>query len=129
MLKLIVRVSVLTTLAMLFFSGAAFAGDCKDVKFKFTNKTAAKVKVKSISIKGNDGSWTENIDNRQIDTNRNYTTNKRRLNKLDSGKKGTFTVNFERWDAPNNKWRDKSQTFSNQSCADGKTFSFTLTTR
>ena len=129
MSKTFVRVVVLSVFAMIFTAGNAFAGDCKQVKFKFTNSTAAKVKVKNIRIQGNDGTWTENIGNHQIETNRVYTTNKRRLNKLDSGKAGKFTVNYDRWDAPNNKWKGKSQTFSNQKCSDGKTFSFKLTNK
>ena len=107
----------------------ASAGDCKSVKFKFTDSTGAKIKVKTIECKGNDGSWTENISNKQIETNKSYTTGSRRLNKLDSGKSGDFTVKYDRWDAPNNKWKAKSQKFSNKKCTDGKTFSFTLTVK
>ena len=110
-------------------STAALAGDCKGVKFKFTNNTGAKVKVTKIDIKGNDGSWTENIGNKQIMEGKKYTTNKRRLNKLDSGKKGDFTVKYDRWKGVDNKWYGKSQKFSGKKCNDDKTFKFTLTNK
>lgn len=129
MTKWIARITTLAFAATLFTAGTAFAGDCKGVKFKFTNSTGAKVKVKSIYINGNDGSWTENIGNKQIETNKSYTTNKRRLNKLDSGKSGTFTVKYDRYDAPNKKWYAKSQKWSNQKCSDNKPFSFKLTVK
>ena len=111
----------------MLMSTAAFAGDCRQVKFQFTNNTGAKVKVKKIDIKGNDGSWTENIGNEQILMGKKYTTKNRKLNKLDSGKKGDFTVKYDRWSAGNNKWTGKSQKFSGKKCNDGKTFKFTLT--
>ncbi len=109
------------------FATTAVAGDCNKVRFEFTNSTGAKVKVKKVHIKGNDGSWNENISNKQILTGKKHKTAKRRLNKLDSGKKGDFTVKYDRWDAPNNKWKAASQKFSGLKCTDGKTFKFDLT--
>jgi len=103
---------VVATMGVVFLSAItlpSYAGDCKKVKFKFTNHSGSKIKIKSIYIVGNDGSWTENISNTQIDNNHSDTTNKRSLNKLDSGKTGTFKVKYDKWDAPDNKW-NKNQT-------------------
>ena len=77
----------------------SYAGDCREVKFEFNNKwkvagTGVEIKVKKIAIVGNDGSWNENINNKTIQPNKKHTTNKRKLNKLDSGKSGTFTVHL-----------------------------------
>lgn len=122
-------IATATTLGLLMGFGIgneAFAGDCRQVKFSFTNKTASRIKVKKIEIKGNDGSWTENIANKTIDTNKSYTTNKRRLNKLDSGKKGNFKVLYDSWDGANSKWRSRSKSFNGQMCSDGKTFRFRI---
>jgi len=74
---------VATTLtAVLMSSGTAFAGDCKQVKFKVTNKlilpgtsAGVEIKVKKIAIVGNDGSWNENIGNKKIEYNKSHTTN------------------------------------------------------
>ncbi len=121
---------IVTTMGIVFLSALSlpsYAGDCKQVKFKFTNNAGSKIKVKSIDINGNDGSWTENIGNKQILTNQNYTTNKRKLNKLDSGKTGTFVVKYDKWNAGNNKW-DKNRKTSSKSvkCTDGKTIKFSI---
>lgn len=123
-LKTALAVTLLMTCGL---AAPALAGDCNDVRFELTNGTGAKIKVKSITIKGNDGTWTEDIPNRQIETNAEYTTPKQRLNKLDSGREGDFTVNYDRWDAPNNKWEGKSQKFSDLKCTDGKLFKFNVT--
>lgn len=118
----IITVSI-TGLAL---TSPAFAGDCKNVTFKLDNKHSSKVKVKNIGIRGNDGSWTENIGNKEINTNGSHTTGKQDLQKLDSGKKGDFTVNYELWDSANARWMDRSKTFSDRMCNDNKRFDFDL---
>lgn len=82
-------------------TSTSFAGDCKQVKFSFANNfkfpgsdLPVDIKIKKIAAIGNDGSWNENIGNKKISYGRSHTTNKRRLNKLDSGADGTFTVHF-----------------------------------
>lgn len=121
---------IVTTMGIVFLSALSvpsYAGDCKQVKFKFTNNSGSKIKVRSVDIVGNDGSWTENIGNKQIDSNHNYTTNKRKLNKLDSGKTGTFVVKYDKWDAPDNKWNKNKRTSSKSvRCTDGKTIKFSI---
>ena len=117
--------------AALGTSAASYAGDCKQVKFKFTNKvkvanTNVEIKVKKIYITGNDGSWNEDISNKVIAPTKTYTTNKRKLNKLDSGKKGTFKVYYDRRQIGPG-WVAETQTFSGKpACTDGRTYSFWL---
>lgn len=117
----------LASLVTVGFAAPAFAGDCKKVEFKVTNNTGALIKVRNIRIRGNDGTWTEDVGNKQIETNRHKTFGPRRLNKLDSGAKGDFTVNYDKWDAANRTWRSRSQTFSDRICTDGKTFTWRVT--
>jgi hypothetical protein len=131
-LAVMVVISVLTLPVM--------AGDCLGVRFSFTNHYWYPVKVKNIEITGNDGEWTEDIMNHTIGTvNDNvYITDKRRLNKLDSGKKGTFKVNYERQTCTASKpdengyltcgafaWVKKSKTFTHH-CQDDITLNFYL---
>ena len=110
------------------FSGAAEAGDCKNVKFHFRNQSGAKIKVRNVEIGGNDGTWTEDIANQQILTNQHYTTNGRTLNKLDSGEKPSFmTVHYDKWSANNNAWLDRDQRFTDrQECDDNDTYNFVI---
>ncbi len=109
-------------------NAGAGVGDCKQVRFKFTNNTGAKVRVKTVIVWGNDGAWWENIANHQIVTGDTYTTGKRRMNKLDSGKAPSkVTVKYDRWDAPNNRWAKSHQIWVNLPvCNDGKTYRFKM---
>jgi len=127
-LKKIVMAGVV--LGSLGMSAASYAGDCKQVKFQFTNNVvyaneAVDIKIKKIAASGNDGSWTENISNKVVGGNKSYTTDKRRLNKLDSGKRGDFVVHYERRKLGPG-WTSVTQAFNNKKCWDGKTFTFTL---
>jgi len=121
---------VVATIVIGLTSANSYAGDCRETKFNFINKwkvagTIVEVKVKKVHIVGNDGSWNENINNKKIQPNKSYTTNKRKLNKLDSGKTGTFTVHFDhRKIGPG--WQSATHGPFSMSCADGKTFKFTL---
>ena len=128
-IRSIVMTSRFTFAGLAFSGGTAMAGDCKAVKFKFVNKTGAKIKVKSATIKGNDGTWTEDFANKTLETNATHTTGGQNLNKLDSGKEGDFTINYDRFDAPNNKYQGKSQKFSDLKCSDNITFTFELTNK
>lgn len=125
-----IKKNVIATMGVLFLSTItlpSYAGACKQVKFKFTNHASGKIKVRSIFIVGNDGSWTEDISNKQVDTNNIYTTNKRKLNKLDSGSTGTFKVKYDLWDSKNNKWqKNKNAPTKSAKCMDGKTIKFTI---
>ena len=115
--------------ALIAVSGTAFAGDCKSVKFKFTNHMGSKIQVKSVTIAGNDGTWTENITNKVITTNGVHTTGGQHLNKLDSGKKpGYMTVNYDKWDANNGRWlNNKALKFTGlKTCADNTTYAFDM---
>lgn len=110
-------------------AGAAHAGDCKNVKFKFTNNMSSKIKVRSVEIKGNDGTWTEDIANKEIFTNASYTTDGRRMNKLDSGKKPDWMkVKYDQLDAANGRWmNNKVKTFDNRAvCSDNHTYTFNM---
>jgi hypothetical protein len=123
------RVSLFVAAAVLLsFAGAAEAGDCRNVKFHFKNELSSKIKVRGVEIGGNDGTWTEDIANEQILTNHHYTTNGRTLNKLDSGEKPSFmTVNYDKWDAPNNRWLTRSKRFDDrQECDDNDTYNFVI---
>ena len=109
---------------------SVYAGDCKQNRFEFVNKykvagTGVEIKVKKVHIVGNDGTWNEDISNKKVDPNRSYKTNKRRLNKLDSGKTGTFTVHFDhRKIGPG--WQSATHGPFSMKCHDGKTFKFTI---
>ena len=123
------RVSLFVAAAVLLsFAGAAEAGDCKNVKFHFKNELSSKIKVRAIEIRGNDGTWTEDIANEQILTNHHYTTGGRNLNKLDSGEKPSYmTVVYDKWDAPNNRWLDRTKRFDDrQECDDNDTYNFVI---
>ena len=90
------RVSLFVAAAVLLsFAGAAEAGDCKNVKFHFKNELSSKIKVRSVEIKGNDGTWTEDIANEQILTNHHYTTGGRNLNKLGQHAQDTAELFFD----------------------------------
>ncbi|MEZ5657291.1 MAG: hypothetical protein R3E83_01805 [Burkholderiaceae bacterium] len=113
----------------LLAGGAAQAGDCKKVKFQFTNNMGTKIKVKSVEIKGNDGTWTEDIANKEILTGNKYTTDGRTMNKLDSGKAPDYqTVKYDQWDAANGRWlNNKTKKFTNRKvCNDGHTYVFNM---
>ncbi len=128
-MKITSKIVALTFAVTLLSAGTAFAGDCRQVKFQMTNNSGAKIKVKSIYIQGNDGSWTENIGNKQIDSGKVYTTGQRKLNELDSGKTGDFKLNYDRWDANNNKWQTKFQKYTGRKCTDGETFTWKVTNK
>ena len=123
-------VPVAASLLLGLASMSTYAGDCKQVKFQFKNEwkvagTGVEIKVKKVHIVGNDGTWNEDISNKKIDPNKSYKTNKRKLNKLDSGKTGTFTVHFDhRKIGPG--WQAATAGPFRMSCADGKTFSFKI---
>ena len=114
--------------AILSVSGISHAGDCKNVKFHFKNELSSKIKVKKVEISGNDGTWKEDIGNHQIDTNRHYTTNGRRLNKLDSGEAPDWMkVEYNKWDVANNEWDSKTKKFVDRKvCTDGTTYNFNM---
>src|SRR4030095_2041205 len=117
-----------TALGLLALAGSAYAGDCRSVKFHFKNEMSSRIKVRGVEIAGNDGTWTEDISNQEIDTNTHYTTNGRTLNQLDSGSTPAYmTVNFDKWDAPNNRWDSRSKRFDDRTaCSDGKTYHFVM---
>ncbi len=109
---------------LMAMGSSAIAGDCKSVKFKFYNDASSKVKVKKVKISGNDGTWTENIANKKILKGKTYTTDARRMNKLDSGKApGYMTVTYDRWNAGNSKWDGRTEKVTGlKKCNDGKTY-------
>ncbi|MEZ5739813.1 MAG: hypothetical protein R3E68_10380 [Burkholderiaceae bacterium] len=123
-------IAAAVSVALLSVSGIAQAGDCKGVKFKFTNKwkvanEVVEIKVKKIYVDGNDKNWNEDIANKNINPNATYTTNKRRLNGLDSGKTGKFTVHFDhRKIGPG--WQSATHGPFSFKCDDNKTIAFTI---
>lgn len=128
-MKFAKRISLFVAASVLLsFAGAAEAGDCLNVKLHFINELSSRIKVRSVEIGGNQGTWTEDISNQEIETHHDYTTNGRRLDKLDSGSAPSFmTVNFDKWDAPNNEWDTRSKRFTNrQECNDNHTYNFRL---
>ena len=116
--------------ALILAPGVAAAGDCKSVKFKIKNSTAAAIKARGVDINGNDGTWTEDIANRTIDPSKTETTNGRRLNKLDSGKvPGAMTLVYDKRNANvQGGWeKNKRIPVSNKvACSDGMTYNFTV---
>ena len=124
------RFSLLVAAAVaLSFVGAAEAGDCKNVKFHFHNDMSSKIKVRGVEIDGNEGTWTEDIYNTEINTNGDHTTSGRNLNKLDSGKTpGYMTVNYDKWDAPNGQWlTNRTKKFDDRTeCSDNKIYHFKM---
>jgi hypothetical protein len=123
-------IPVVATMAIGMTSLSSYAGDCRQVKFQFVNKykvagTGVEIKIKKVHIVGNDGTWNENIANKKVDPNKTHTTNKRKLNKLDSGKNGTFTVHFDhRKIGPG--WQSGTHGPFTIKCDDGKTIKFTI---
>lgn len=114
---------------LLSVAGVAQAGDCKNVKFHFHNDMSSKIKVRGVEIDGNEGTWTEDINNTEINTNGDHTTSGRTLNKLDSGKTpGYMTVNYDKWDAANGQWlTDRSKKFDDRTeCSDNKIYHFKM---
>lgn len=95
---------VVWSLASFVSISDAAAGDCRQVRFQITNGFASRIRILSVRVVGNDGTWLENIGNKTVYAGSSHTTNRRRMNKLDSGQTGTFTVNFKVWDAANSRW-------------------------
>jgi hypothetical protein len=113
----------------LSFAAGARAKDCGSVKFHFKNEMSSKIKVRGVEIAGNDGTWTEDINNQEITTNGHHTTDGRNLNKLDSGATPSYmTVKYDKWDAANGQWlNNKTKKFDDrQECSDGKTYHFVM---
>lgn len=128
-MKIATTIAAITLLAS---AATAHAGDCRQVRFNFTNAVEQSnipvdVRVLKINIDGNDGSWTENIGNKKIVGGDSHRTNKRRLNKLDSGARGDFEVIYKRRNLGSSGWTTTSQSFNDQLCWDGRTFFFSLT--
>lgn len=117
-----------TALALLAMAGTAHANHCTNVRLHFKNELSSRIKVRGVVIAGNDGTWTEDISNQEINTNSHYTTNGRTLNHLDSGATPAYmTVNYDKWDAPNNRWLESSKRFDDRPvCSDGKTYNFVI---
>lgn len=123
-----------TLTASLLATSISHAGDCKQVKFKFINKWSsnfttdvivpAKIKVKKVSVVGNDKTWKEDINNHRINYGDSHTTNKRRLNGLDSGASGDFTVEFDY--KVDNGWVSGTHGPFTIECNDGDTIKFTI---
>lgn len=110
------------------FTAPAFAGDCRGVRFQFTNDTGKEIRVLRIKIWGNDGTWTENIGNERIQPDTRHTTRARSLQKLDSGAVGDFRLYYDRRDR-NGRWYEVSQDFDDRRCDDNKTFTWRVTER
>ena len=128
---LVKRLSLVAAAAafLLSVTGVAQAGDCRNVKFHFHNEMSSKIKVRGVEIDGNDGTWTEDISNQEVNTNGHYTTNGRTLNQLDSGSTPAYmTVNYDKWDAPNGQWlTNRTKRFDDRTvCADNKTYHFKM---
>lgn len=124
-----VALLVAAAVSLLSWAGVAQAGDCRSVKFHFKNQMDSKIKVRGVEIAGNEGTWTEDINNHEVLTNSHYTTDARTLNKLDSGKTPSqMTVNYDKWDSANGRWlTDKSKRFDDRGeCSDGKTYNFVM---
>lgn len=98
--------------------GTAHAGDCVQVRFQFVNDHATRVRVRSVHIVGNDGTWIEDVGNRVINSGAAVLTAPRRLNRLDSGATGQFTVIYQLWDAGNAQWSNRSANSRSHTCRD-----------
>lgn len=117
------------SVAVLSLAGEALAKDCGSVRFHFKNEMSSKIKVRGVEIAGNDGTWTEDINNHEVLTNGHYTTDPRNLNRLDSGATPSYmTVNYDKWDAANGQWlTNRSKRFNDRTeCSDGKTYHFVM---
>lgn len=105
----------------------AYAGDCRNVTFTFDNNTGVEIRLESVVIVGNDGTWTENIWNHRMDANDPpYSTNGRRMNGLDSGQApASMTVEYDR--RVNGVWVQDSQRFTSLPvCDDGDEYFLVL---
>ena len=109
---------------------SAQAGDCKGVRFQITNRLVADggqpqiIKLKRLVIQNGSTVWTENIRNATVGHNRSFLSDRRRLNRLDSGQVGDFTL-YYRHRSPGMAgaaaWSDGSMRFS-ELCTDNKRF-------
>ena len=114
----------------LITTASAVAGDCKGVRFQITNRLVADggqpqlVKLKRFVIQNGSTVWTENIRNATVGHNHSFLSDRRRLNRLDSGEVGDFTL-YYRHRSPGMAgaaaWSDGSMRFS-ELCTDGKRF-------
>lgn len=125
------QASLAATVALAFLAsaGSAHAGDCKSVKFWFKNSFSSKIKVLNVEVAGNDGTWTEDISNKEILTNGTHTTDARTMNKLDSGMTPAWMkVKYDKWDSANGRWNSNlTKTFTNRvACSDGHTYNFVM---
>lgn len=108
------------------FATPAWAGDCQSVRFRFLNDTGKEIRVLDIRLQGNDGTWTENIGNERMQPDTYHTTNRRRLQHLDSGAFGNFRLYYDRRDR-NGRWYEVYQDFNARRCYDGKMFTWRVT--
>lgn len=130
-----------TAAVSLLATSMSYAGDCRQAKFKFINKWTfdanlstddnhipvfmpAEIRVKKVAIVGNDGTWKEDINNHHIDPGATYTTGNRRLNSLDSGETGQFTVEFDY--RVSNGWVSGAHGPFSMECNDGDILKFTI---
>ena len=128
--KRIAVVSALLIACVVIPPASAVAGDCKGVRFQITNRLVADggtpqiVRLKRFVIQSGQTVWSENIRNATVAPNTSFVSDRRRLNRLDSGEVGDFTL-YYRHRSPGmagaSAWRDGSFRFS-ELCTDDKRF-------
>ena len=82
------------SLVLLFLSTSSFAGGRCNANFEFDNRFSFPIKIPSyVKVKGNRGNYTENFNRSLLVQGKSRRTSQRkRLNKLDDGKLGWFTL-------------------------------------
>ena len=129
-LKRIALVSAIILSTILTMTTSAVAGDCKGVRFQITNRLVANdgqpqlVQLKRFVIQSGQTVWSENIRNATVGHNHSFVSDRRRLNRLNSGDIGDFTLYYRHRSpgmAGSSAWRDGSLRFS-ELCTDGKRF-------
>ena len=117
---------ILGVMTMLF-STVSQASTCQGVKFNFENSRDAKIKIEKVHISGNGKQWSQNINNKVIFAGESYTTNKLRLDKLDTGNSGTFKVRYKWFDPTSGRWGgEKVKDGKTVRCDDNMTIRFKI---
>ncbi len=107
-------------------ASTASAGDCRQVRFQIINESDSRIRVNHVRIVGNDGTWNENLRNRRINAGQSWTSDRRRLNRLDSGATGRFTLRYDFLNAADGRWYDAQAPMVTERCDDGDRIDITV---
>ena len=128
--RLAVVVAVLLSAVLTALPTVAAAGDCKGVRFQITNRLVGDdgqpqlIRLQRFVIQGPQGVWLEDIRNATVGHNLSFVSDRRRMNRLDSGQVGDFTLYYHHRSpgmAGGGAWTYASFRFQ-ELCSDNKTF-------